>query len=225
MPTTTICLHGAMGTAAQFDQLKIQPGMPPVETLHFPGHGGTPCVSDFSNAIFADAILQKMNDLGLSQADLFGYSMGGYVALWMAWKYPDKVRHVTILNTKLDWTPETATQMTGMFNTEKIIAKAPQLAEAFAKAHAPGDWITVAQKTAQFLTHLGNGGAIPDDGFRQIGCPVRMLRGAQDNVVSEAECRTVLALLPDATYAEVPDSKHLMEQVDLEKLIQLITMK
>lgn len=222
MQIPTIALHGALGTAAQFDALLALPGAPQLTPVNFPGHAGVPCDVPFSNEVFADAVLAQMDKMGVAQTDSFGYSMGGYVALWMAWKYPEKIRSVTTLNTKLDWTPETAARMTGMFDTEKIMAKAPQMAEAFARAHAPGDWIEVAQKTARFLIELGNGAGIPEEGFRAITCPVTILRGDSDSVVTEAESRRVADWIPGASYAEVSNSKHPMELVDLQALTTII---
>jgi len=222
MHKSTIALHGALGTTAQFDALLALPDAPPMIPVNFPGHAGVPCDVPFSNEVFADAVLAQMDKMGVSQVDIFGYSMGGYVALWMAWKYPDKIRSITTLNTKLDWTPETAARMTGMFDTEKINAKAPQLAEAFSRAHAPGDWLEVAQKTACFLLELGNGAGITEEGFRAINCPVTILRGDSDNVVTEAESRLVAGWIPNCSYAEVPNSKHPMEMVDYQALIAII---
>lgn len=222
MQIPTIALHGALGTAAQFDALLALPDAPPLTPINFPGHAGVPCDVPFSNAVFADAVFDQMEKMGAAQTDLFGYSMGGYVALWMAWKYPEKIRKVVTLNTKLDWTPETAARMTGMFDTEKITAKAPQMAEAFARAHAPGDWLEVAQKTARFLLELGNGAAIPEEGFSAITCPVTILRGDNDSVVTEGECRQVAGWIPSCSYAEVPNSKHPMELVDIQALTAII---
>jgi pimeloyl-ACP methyl ester carboxylesterase len=222
MIPTFIGLHGALGTATQLDALRSIPGAPELITLHLPGHGGTPSDGDFSNQLFATAILKKMEEHGIEQADFFGYSMGGYVALWMAWQYPEKVRSIITLNTKLDWTPETAARMAGMFDTEKITTKTPQMADALSRAHAPGDWIALAQKTARFLQQLGHGEAIPKAGFNAIACPVKILRGESDNVVSETESRLVTDWIPNGSYAEIAGSKHAIEQVDLAALAVML---
>ena len=115
--------------------------------------------------------------------------------------------------------------MVGMFDTQKIMTKAPQMAEVLAKAHAPGDWITVAEKTARFLHQLGHGEGIPEAGFRSITCPVQVLRGEADPVVSETESRAVAEWIPNAVYAEVADSKHAIEQINLNALVHLLLLQ
>ena len=210
-----ICLHGALGTAAQFDVLRPHfPANIPLVALQLPGHGGLPCNEAYSLPLFAASVLGALDEAQTAQTDLFGYSMGGYLALYLAWKHPERVRKVVLLNTKLDWSPETSAKMSGMFDAEKIALKAPQLADALSKAHAPTHWQTVAQYTAHFIQALGAGAGLPTAAFSQISAPVLVLRGALDTTVTAQECETVQALLPNGQYTEIPESKHALEQVD-----------
>ncbi len=214
-------LHGALGSAAQFDAFRSHfSPKTPVFALNLPGHGGLPTDAPYSIERFAEAVLAFLAEKNEAQADLFGYSMGGYVALWLAWKYPDRVRCVATLNSKLDWSPEVATRMSGMFDTEKIEAKAPQLAAALTLAHAPADWKLVAQRTADFLHDLGNGMGLPPEAFAQIACPVAVLRGELDNTVSAEESQHVADLLPQGFYREIPGSRHAIEQVDVAAVVR-----
>lgn len=219
--TALLFLHGALGSADQFDVLKTHlPAGRPVFALNFPGHGGSPTKEAFSIQRFSDFILHFLEKEKISQADIFGYSMGGYVALHLAWKNPERVRRIFTLGTKFDWSPETATGMNRMFDPEKIEAKVPQFAETLAKAHAPLDWREVCRNTAAFLTDLGNGKGIPPEAFSQITCPVTIGLGEHDNVVTTEESRAVASALPNGRFEILAECKHPIEQTDFVLLAE-----
>lgn len=215
-----LCLHGALGTSAQFDPLR--PHFPEGFRLlapNLPGHGGLPVDRPYALPDFAESVLADLDRAQIAQTDLFGYSMGGYLALWLAWKHPERVRRVVTLNTKLDWSPETAARMIGMFDPDKIVAKAPQLAETFAQVHAPADWRTVARYTADLLQTFGAGQGLPPEAFAQIACPVLVLRGELDTTVTAEESRQVAEWLPKGQYGEIAGGRHALEQVDAGALV------
>ncbi|HRI58186.1 MAG TPA: alpha/beta hydrolase [Saprospiraceae bacterium] len=219
--TPLVLLHGALGSVAQFDLLRSSlPSDRPVYALNFPGHGGVPTNAPFSMAYFSGFVLDFLEKENLSQADIFGYSMGGYVALYLAWKHPDRVRRIFTLGTKLDWSPETAKGMNRMFDVEKIEVKVPYFAAMLAKTHTPLDWKDVCRNTAAFLDDLGNGGGLPSEAYPQIACPVRIGLGELDNVVTPEECRTVADALPNGRFEIIPGSKHPIEQVDVVLLAE-----
>lgn len=215
-----LCLHGALGTAAQFDALR--PFFPegfPLLVPNLPGHGGLPLDRPYALPNFAAAVLAILDKAQIEQTDVFGYSMGGYVALWLAWKHPERVRRVVTLNTKLDWSSETATRMSGLFDPDKISAKVPQFADALARAHAPADWRAVAQYTADLLHTFGAGQGLPPAAFAQISCPVLVLRGELDTTVTAEESQQVAAWLPNGRYGEIVGGRHALEQVDAGALV------
>jgi len=217
-----LLLHGALGSASQLQPLSSQLSERSHASLDLPGHGGLPILAPFSMELFAEGVLHFLDQEDIPQADIFGYSMGGYVALWLAWKHPERVRSVVTLNTKLDWTPDVATRMSGMFDPEKIEAKVPAFAEALAQAHAPTDWKQVARYTAHFLHDLGNGLGLPTEAYAQITCPVTILRGEFDHTVSTEESQQTAAMIPNAVYKEIPGGKHAIEQVDTAAIVQTI---
>ncbi len=218
-----ILLHGALGSAAQFDTFLAQ--MPESQThiaLNFPGHGGAPSSQPFSVQLFADSVLKFLDETNTPQADIFGYSMGGYIALWLAWKHPARVRSIITYGTKLDWTPEVAAGMSRMFDPEKIEAKVPQLAETLAKAHGAEHWKLLCNNTASFLQDLGNGLGLPPEAFSEIKCPVTIGWGDLDNVVTETESRQAAEAIPQGRFEILPGGRHLIEQVDVKQLAHFV---
>ncbi len=219
MNTPLILLHGAIGSAAQLDGLRRKlPAEWPVFALNFPGHGGLPTDIPFSIDLFADSVLDFLDQHEIAQAQFFGYSMGGYVALHVAWKHPERVRGISTLGTKLAWTPETAERETAMLHPDKIAAKVPAFAQMLNERHAPADWQEVVRRTADLLRGLGNGAALEMDAFRAITCPVFVGLGALDNMVTREESEQVAAWLPQGHFEVLPDTKHPFEQVDVDVL-------
>ena len=215
--TPLILLHGALGSAAQFEALKpLLPTGLPVYTPDFPGHGGTPADAPFSMARFTDFLIDLMDQEGLAQADVFGYSMGGYVALHAAGRFPDKIKRIYTLGTKFDWSPETAARETGMLNPEKIEAKVPAFARSLEVRHAPADWKQVLLRTADMMTDLGAGtGRLSPETLATVRCPVVVGLGEHDNMVSEAESRAAAEMLPAGRFDILAGCKHPIEQVDV----------
>lgn len=206
-------LHGALGSAAQFNA--IQPLIQGT-ALDFPGHGRKTVTEPFSLRLFAQSVLDEINASGEDQVEIFGYSMGGYVALYLAAHFPERIRSVITLGTKLEWSPEVAAGMNRMFDPEKIEAKVPAFAAVLAETHV--DWKAVCRETAAFLEVLGNGGGLTDADFGRIQCPVVIGWGDQDHVVTEAESRRVAGLIPQGELEILPDVKHVFEQNDPESI-------
>ncbi len=221
MKTPTILLHGALGAANQFDGLLgLFSAEQPVFAPNLPGHGPLSAATPYTLALFSDAVLKFMDDDNIARANIFGYSMGGYVALYLAAKHPERIRRVVTYGTKLEWTPEVATGMNRMFDPEKIAAKVPQFAQALASTHA--DWALVCLRTAAFLRDLGQGDGIQDALFSHILCPVTIGRGTEDTVVSAAESQRVAGLIPHGKYVELTGGKHPLELVDLNILFKFV---
>ena len=218
-----ILLHGALGSATQFDAVQAKAtANQHLYAFNLPGHGYWATNEPFTLQLFGDSVLHFLDEKKTAQADIFGYSMGGYVALWLAWKYPARVRSVTTYGTKFDWNPEVAAGMGKMFDPEKIESKAPQLAASLIKAHGWEQWKTLCHRTKAFLQDLGNSLGIPPEGFSEIQCPVTIGWGDLDNVVTLDESRRVASAIPQGRLEILPGGKHLMEQVELEQLCELI---
>jgi pimeloyl-ACP methyl ester carboxylesterase len=89
------------------------------------GHGHTADVErPMRFETMADDIAALMDHLGLAQADLLGYSLGGGVALRLAIQYPERVRKLALASTAFrrdGWYPETLAGM-GAINAEAFKA-------------------------------------------------------------------------------------------------------
>jgi pimeloyl-ACP methyl ester carboxylesterase len=218
-----LLLHGALGSAAHFEPLlPLLPSDWRVHAFSFSGHGGRPFGADFSNDGFVEEVAAEMDRLGWERCDIFGYSMGGYVALSLALKYPDRVGRVMTLGTKLHWSPEIAQKEAGMLVPEKIEAKVPAFAQALAARHAPNDWKELCRKTAVMMTDLGARNPLAPANLMPLAHPVRICLGDADNMVTREESMAVVEALANGEFFLMEKTPHPLEKVDAGRLAEEI---
>jgi esterase/lipase len=219
-----LVLHGALGAQQQFEELKtLLESQFAVHTLNFEGHGGRASNQPFSMDLFVENVRDYLHENNLSSCSVFGYSMGGYVALKLAAKFPGTVNEIVTLGTKFGWSPEIALKETAMLNPEKIEEKVPKFATALVQLHAPIDWKEVMRKTAQLMLELGDQPALSDTELTSIDIPVTLLLGSEDVMVTVEETTVVQQQLPHATFEQVQGWQHPIERVNKEELAQKLT--
>ena len=91
-----------------------------VYSFNFPGHGGTEPFESFSMDAFAKATADFIKTHQLKNLPVFGYSMGGYVALYLESMYPSTFQKVITLGTKYEWSEEIAAKEIKMLRPDVI---------------------------------------------------------------------------------------------------------
>ena len=219
MKTNLILLHGALGTKNQFKALKERlKNSFDVHDFNFEGHGGIRTDKDFSMDLFTDNLIEFLDSKSLDQVNVFGYSMGGYVALNAALRSPSRFRKIMTLASKFNWDPNSAEREVKMLNPDIIEEKVPHFAERLKKEHHPQDWKEVMKKTAAMMINLGNGARLSDDDFRKIEHNVCIGIGDKDRMVSIEESERIAKLIPNSDLVVLAGVEHPIEKVDLELL-------
>jgi pimeloyl-ACP methyl ester carboxylesterase len=214
-----LLLHGAIGAADQLQPLAATLGNEyNIHTLSFSGHGGEAMPEDFSIARFADDVRSYMERNDLKSVSIFGYSMGGYVALHLAKQYPQRVHRVVTLATKFHWDEATAVKETGMLNADAIEQKLPKFAASLAKRHQPNNWKQVLGMTAEMLIAMGQDNPLKPDDYRELTLPVLLLLGDRDKMITLDETLAVYKSLPNAQMGMLPNTSHPIEAVNLDAL-------
>jgi len=223
MKAPLLLLHGALGSKNQFNPIKgrLEEHFD-VYTLNFEGHGGTPSNHPFSIEVFTENVLQFLEAHSIDSIHIFGYSMGGYVALHTALKFPNKINQIVTLGTKFNWDKEAAQKEVRMLDPAKIEEKVPHFAEKLNQVHHPQDWKTVMKKTAEMMLSIGNGQKLQDKDFKDISVPVTIGIGSLDRMVSLEESAYVSKLLPNATLITLEGVQHPIEKLDTDQLADYV---
>lgn len=214
-----LLLHGALGSSQQMEPLKeALSGKYNVHTLNFSGHGGGEIPAEpFSIGMFAGDIIRYIDNNNIAGTDIFGYSMGGYAALYAALKNPAKIGKIFTLATKFEWSPETAEREVKMLDAEKIKQKVPKFAEELSLRHGQGNWINVLTKTAEMMMALGSDNLLTHEQLGELKNEVLVGIGDRDKMVTLEETIAAYRALPDAKLLILPGTPHPIEQVDVNR--------
>jgi pimeloyl-ACP methyl ester carboxylesterase len=218
-----LLLHGALGAKTQLEPLAgLLRQRYEVHLINFSGHGGVASEGAFSIACFAAEAAQYLDDRQLPALPVFGYSMGGYVAMYLARHMPGRLSRIITLGTKYHWDEGTAAREAGMLDPALIEEKTPAFAEALRQRHAPADWKALLRATAALMQALGSAPALEAADYAAITQPCLLMVGDRDKMVTLQETVAVYKALPEAQLAVLPATPHPLEKVDTALLATFI---
>ncbi|PWW30635.1 alpha/beta fold hydrolase [Chryseobacterium sp. AG844] len=217
-----ILLHGALGHSDIFKPyLNVLSSYFTVHTPLFSGHGDQELPEGGLNIKkYVEELSEYCKVNHLTDVSIFGHSMGGYVALCYAMENPDNVNSVITLGTKFDWTEEQALKESKMLNPDVILEKIPQYAQLLESQHGT-KWKQLLPGIADLMIDLGKNPPL-ENNFATITTPVQIMVGDKDNMVTLEESSRVYRSLPNAKLAVLPDTKHPMDKVRPDLLLNLI---
>lgn len=215
-----LLLHGALGAKDQLAPLaSALSDSYSVHTLSFSGHGGEPFNSEsFTIPGFADDVLRWMDENKMDAIDIFGYSMGGYVALYIAKNHPARIGKIFTLATKFHWDEATAQKEIKMLDASKIEEKVPAFADMLRSRHQPDRWKKVLAMTAEMMIGLGKENVLQPDDYAAIESEVTISIGDRDKMVTLEETIDVYRKLQKARLLVIPSTPHPLEQVSIPRL-------
>lgn len=217
-----ILLHGALGHPDVFEPFKEE--LSKYFTIYTPLFSGHGYVQLPENGITIETYTQELKEFiekeKLNDVFIFGHSMGGYVALCYAVENPSAVNSIMTLGTKFDWNEEQAVKESKMLNPDVIAEKIPKYAELLEKQHGT-QWKQLLPAIADMMVSLGKNPPLKSN-LSTINVPVQIMVGDQDNMVTLEESIEVYRSLPNAKLAVLPDTKHPMDRVRPNSLLNVM---
>ena len=185
-----LLLHGNGEDSTYFEhQIPVFSKQFTVYAIDTRGHGRSPMgTAPFTLSQFADDLLSFMDEHGLKQADLLGFSDGGNIALIFALRYPERVRRLVLNAANLY--PE------GM--EPWLLEDLTREHHALAHAKAPED---VHQK--QLLELMLREPHIAPAELSALTCPTLVIAGDQD-LILDAHTHLIANSIPGARLAIIP---------------------
>ncbi|MFK8038146.1 MAG: alpha/beta fold hydrolase [Crocinitomicaceae bacterium] len=223
MKQKLLLLHGALGTKDQFKVLetKLSPEFN-VLSFDFEGHGGQQSNNDFSMSLFVGNVVDFLKKNKIDSVHVFGYSMGGYVALCLASKHPHLVKRIITLGTKFDWTRATAEKEVKMLNPNSIEEKVPRFASHLETIHGK-NWKKMVVKTANMMLGLGEEAYLSKNELGGVSHEILIGVGSNDSMVSIEESEACTDALPNGNLEIIEEFEHSIEKVDSLVLSTLIS--
>lgn len=215
-----LLLHGALGSKDQFDSLtpKLEEHFE-IHTLNFEGHGQAgPTDSAFRIEYFSENVLGYLDEHDIREINIFGYSMGGYVALNLAKEQPESIHKIAILGTILQWNEEIAELESRHLYPEKIKEKVPLFADQLKERHLYG-WEKVVDKTRELVQKLGEIPVIEKDDWQAIKHNIRLHVGDRDTTAGLDKTIEIYRKMDYADLAVLPKTGHPLSEVNQPVLI------
>lgn len=214
-----LLLHGALGSKDNFIELtKTLSSDYDVYSLNFNGHGNQQITEDeFSITGFADEVILFLDQNSIESIAVFGYSMGGYVALYLAQNFPNRIDSVFTLATKFDWTIESSIRETKLLNPAVIKEKVPKYAMTLQHLHGDS-WEKLMGATSKLMLSLGASPILKEIDFINIKTPILLAVGDKDVMVSLEETIVVYRLLSSSQLLVLPNTIHPIDRADLVSL-------
>jgi pimeloyl-ACP methyl ester carboxylesterase len=198
-------LHGGLSTLEDF--ALIAPALAQrrrVIGMERQGHGHTADIDRaFSTEQWADDAAAVMQALNVETADVFGYSVGGTVALQLAIRHPQVVRRLILSSAVYNMDGYLPDIRDGLKAIETD-ALPPEMREAYSRvAPHPEDWPALVAKAAE-QARADSG--IPPERIQGINVPALVV--VAENDVVRPEHSNELARLLNAELVTLPDVDH-----------------
>jgi len=213
-----LLLHGALGSRKQFVQLEeMLSANYKIYNFDFAGHGQNNTEQKLSIELFSDELDNYIKSNNLAGIDVFGYSMGGYVALYSAYKNPELLGSIFTLATKFDWNKESSERETKMLNPDIILEKVPKYALELESLHGE-NWKKLLNQTSEMMINLGNNTLLNSENFQKIQNRIIISVGDKDNMVTLEESILAYRNLPNSSFLVLPKTIHPIGKLNLKQL-------
>lgn len=194
-----------------------------VVTIDYPGFGDSPPPpAPVTIAGLAELVAGLLDRLGIQEVALAGLSMGGYVALAFAERWPQRLWALVLADTRASADSPTARQGRAdalrAIEEKGVEAYLQQSVPRLLSATPPAPVLSRALELAERRAETLNAGIAalrdrPDrsDALAAIACPTLVLVGAGDQVSPPAEMRQMAQAIPSARFVEIPGAGHLCQ--------------
>jgi pimeloyl-ACP methyl ester carboxylesterase len=214
-----VILHGAGMTIGECfanlipDLVKIRR----IVAIEFQGHGHTADVDrPFTVGNLGSDVVGVLDYLGITEADIFGFSLGGLVSLETAIRYPNRVGQViacSVAYRKEGYIPELFQPGTNSPRLPTAADFAEMKAAYVAVAPFPGNFDQTGAKIAPLPSTV----RWSRDELRSIRAQFLLVAGDFD-IVKVEHVTEISNLIPDAQLAILPETTH-MEVIRREELL------
>ena len=219
-----ILIHGALGHSSDFDALANLLSVDfKVYSLLFQDHGiNNNSNSDLTIPRLVEELDEFINTNAIENPNVFGYSMGGYVALCHSIKFKNKIEKIAVLATKFKWSPEIASAEISFLNWTVIEEKVPKYANQLKNIHGEDNWKILMSKTTDLMLDIGSQNYLTNTNLSLIEIPVQFMLGDSDKMVSLDETLAARSSIKSSSLAVLPNTKHGFETCNTTTLALML---
>lgn len=215
-----VLLHGAFGVVEGWEGLLATLARKrQVVMAEMQGHGRTGDIDrPLSPHQMADDTAALLRQLKIEDADVFGYSMGGVIALGLAIQHPDLVGRLAILGSgagSMKDTYEPASYAQFQTITPENF-NFPQVKDPYLKvAPDPTKWPVLVAKLSSMIKGFDG---YPEKDVRSIQAPTLIMQGDRDGLRPEHAVE-MYRLIPNAQLAIFPGADHFLPFMSPDRVL------
>jgi methylmalonyl-CoA epimerase len=214
-----LLLHGAAGcTALETTSLmRLLEADFRVLAVDFSGHGRSSFPEgDFSADLFAENARAALDHFEVDVANVFGFSMGGNMALQLARRHPARVGRIAVHGANVAWNEERVDAMCARLNADAIAERNPALAQQLDTVHT--EWQRLFRQIQDFVRSLPALSEAMLNATETITHPTLVSAVDRDDLFSMEAPLTLHRALVNARLAILPGDRHALPQAPLDRL-------
>lgn len=215
-----VLVHGLGGRAQDWQKLApylVNAGYR-VFLPDLPGYGESERPANFSYSVPDEAkiVVGFMDAMSLKQADLGGWSMGGWIVQLVANDYPERVRHLMLFDSagiyeKPAWdtrlfTPATAEELAQL---DVLLMPHPPKIPGFVANDILRTSHSHAWIIRRALNSMWQGHDTTDDILPKLKMPILIVWGAEDQITPLSQGERMHRLVPQSEFEVFPGCGHL----------------
>lgn len=93
-----VVMHGLLGSLDNWNTFSRKQKGRTVLAIDMRNHGDSPHEQGMSYRLMTDDVLEVLDHLGITVADIMGHSMGGKAGMWLALQHPERVRKLLVVD-------------------------------------------------------------------------------------------------------------------------------
>ena len=210
-----VVLHGLAGSTMLETEPLVRHLEPHFHVLafDFAGHGSSGTYEDaiLSVDFLADNIRGVLDHFGLEQAHLFGFSIGGYVALRFALLHPHRAARLAVHSANVDWNAELAEAMNARLDAAMLETQYPAIAQRLDQFH--GNWRRLLARANRMIIRLP-AHRQTHHALHQIDHPALVSAIDQDDLLPLGVPFSLHRALPNSILAILPGTRHAFRDLD-----------
>ncbi|MFP7170525.1 alpha/beta hydrolase [Terribacillus sp. 7520-G] len=238
--STILLLHGFLASGYCFHRMipKLRKRYH-VLTMDFPpfGNSGKSAKTAFSYEYYTRLAVSLLDHLHIKKLDVAGHSMGGQIAMRLAFAYPHRINKLFLFAPSSYMLPTDAFSSllasSSMFPAMmRLIFEASSVVGFLRHLVADPDKVTLRMVVAYSIPFMAKelypalaafirtrGGDLPNDSLQQIQAETMIFWGNRDPLLPPSIGYRLVAELPNATLHVLPDAGHLLPEETPETLV------
>lgn len=193
-----------------------------VYALDFMAHGASDPYHghELSLEVFAENVIAVLDSRAIPKAHLFGFSMGGSVALYAAYKYPERFDRLAIHAHNVQWSDSEKDSMVGAMQSA-LDDPTSFWSKRLAQTHGEDHWTDLIERMIAFTS------ALPERRFEEnslatIAHHSLVSTGDSDQFFPLQHSLMLYSTLPNARLAVLPGIGHRIQTVEPKSFAEMV---